>query len=347
MNENRLLDLFKDPKRILIVKLSSLGDIVQSLPVVALLHEKYPVAEITWIANSKYIELLELVPDINKVIPFERTRWGKALRFYKTLKEFIGFIRNIRRQHFDLVLDLQGLFRSGLITFLSRAPNRIGFAEAREGAFLFYNHKIEVPSKKINAVERYLRLAKYLGCEPMGLYKEPVFNINPVFERLFKQDQSYIAINPGGRWLTKHWPVQRFVQLIDKLQKRYGIKMVLVGDENDKSIAADIVSQAKIPVTDLTGKTNLRQLTSLLGGCKLLITNDSGPMHLAGALGKPVVALFGPTDSLLTGPWGKRHRILQSKVWCSPCFKRKCKDIKCMESISVTEVFGAVEDITV
>lgn len=325
------------PKRILIVKLSSLGDIVQSLPVGAKLREKYPAAEITWIANSKYIELLQLVPDIDKVIPFERNQWGKPLRFFNTLKEFIGFIRNIQRQHFDKVLDLQGLFRSGLITFLSRAPDRIGFAEAREGACLFYTHRVEVPSKRINAVERYLRLAEYLG--------EPVFNINPVFERLFKQEQSYIVINPGSRWLTKHWPVQRFVQVIDRIQKAYEINIVLIGDENDKDIAMNIVNHVSSPVTDLTGKTNLRQLTSVLGGCKLLITNDSGPMHLASALGKPVVALFGPTDSLLTGPWGKRHKILQSKVWCSPCFKRKCKNTRCMEAITVAEVSGAVEDI--
>lgn len=342
MNEKELLGKSTEklsPKRILIVKLSSLGDIVQSLPVATALHGQFPSAEVTWIVNSQYIELLELVPDIDKIVPFERNRWGNPRNFGRALKEFRDIIKYLQAQRFDLVLDLQGLFRSGLISFLSRIPKRVGFRDAREGAFLFYNHRVRVPKQRRHAVERYLTLAEYIGCG----YKDPVFNIE--IQEPSRRRKEYIAINPGGRWITKRWPAERFAQLIDRLNEHYEVDIVLIGDENDKATARDIVECLNFPVTDLTGKTSLLQLADVLKGSKLFITNDSGPMHMASALGKPVVALFGPTDPGLTGPWGSQNRIIKSKVSCSPCFKKKCRDIRCMEAITIEQLLKAVEDI--
>jgi len=330
-------------KRILIIKLSSFGDIIQGLPVGAVLHRRFPGVKITWILNQQYKQIAEFASDIDKVIPFQRKRWGKIVNLFNTLIEFRRFISSIQAQHFDAVLDMQGLFRSGLIAFLSRIPVRIGFQDAREGASLFYNYKVKVPYKRENAVERYLSLTEYMGCG----YNKPVFNIQiPNLSPMFRNVQSaYIIISPGARWQTKRWPAQQFVKLIGRLKENYKFGIVLIGDRKDRAIANDIIGQLKNKVVDLTGKTSLLELAWVLKKSILLVTGDSGPMHLANALDKPVVALFGPTDPGRTGPLGKGNRIIKGTVPCSPCFQKKCKDIRCMDAITVEDVFTAVTDI--
>jgi len=351
------------PKKILIIKPSSLGDIVQSLPVASALKEQFAAAEITWLVNDSYVELLGLCPAVDKVIPFFRERWGRFGRLLKNIAEWRKLVGGIRRERFDLVIDLQGLLRSGLLTAASGAPLRLGFRDAREGAWLFYNHRVQLPPALTQALKRYLFLLHNLGCAET----EPVFNIKIPPELMQWaggqwQDSSLypfhsssppmksgggprIAVCPGGRWRTKRWPAAKYAQLLNKFKG----KVILVGAAADREVAAEIIAQLSGKITDLTGATNLVQLAAILAQADILITNDSGPMHLAAALGCPLVALFGPTDphrtGPWTGPWGHQHRILFSDIFCRPCRRRQCPEQECMESISVELVYLAAEQI--
>lgn len=332
-----------EPKKILIIKPSSFGDIVQSLPVASALKQQFPAAEITWLVNDNYLELLRLCPDIDKLIPFYRERWGKIKNLGKNIGQWRELACGIRQERFELVIDLQGLLRSGLLTAVSGAPVRIGFREAREGAWLFYNHRVQLPPALTQALKRYLFLIHNLGCPETG----PVFNLKipPALREWAKQywqgEGSRIAVCPGGRWATKRWPAGNYAELLNRLNGQ----VIFLGARTDRAMAEEIVSRVKYKVINLTGKTSLVQLAALLAQADVLITNDSGPMHLAAALACPLVALFGPTDHLRTGPWGDQHRILFTDLFCRPCRRRQCAEWKCMEMISVELVYQAVEQI--
>ena len=335
-------------KNILIVKPSSFGDIIQSLQVASILKKNFGGSRITWLVNNIYADFLKMVPDIDDIIPFSRNRWGSLTRLPTTIIEIIGFIKSIRRRHFDLVMDLQGLFRSGVITGLSGSPLRVGFRNARECAFLFYNNKIILDPHIIHAQERYLALTSYLVSltsledQKVSIPKETK---KWSLDLLGKSNNIRILINPGGRWKTKRWPVDYYASLINDLKSRYNAEILLIGDKNDQKIAKVISDKTSVNINNLAGKTNLIELTALINDCSILITNDSGPMHLADFLGKPVIALFGPTDSGKTGPQGKNSRVIRTNVSCSPCFKRKCKNFICMDKIDVKNVLDAIEDI--
>lgn len=324
-------------RRILIVKPSSLGDIIQALPVAGILRRQFPSSSVWWLANSNYTDLLRLVPSIDKIIPFERERW-------RYLRGLIKFFRNIRKLNFDMVLDPQGLFRSGFITWISGAPLRIGFGRAREFADLFYNKRIYTDRQ--HAQERYLALVEDVSG---ALYEETELDI-PIGVRnwadsIYGNAEVCIVINPGSRWATKRWYSNRYAELIDRLNSRYDAKIILIGDRDDIAIANDIKNQISDSIVDLTSKTTLVELTAILNRCDVLVTNDSGPMHLADFLGKPIVAIFGPTDPGKTGPIGQRNRIIKASVSCSPCFKKNCKELLCMDGIGVQDVLLAVEEV--
>lgn len=293
-------------RRILIVKPSSLGDIVQALPIAAILRRQFPESSISWVANSKYKDLLSLAPSIDRIISFERERW-------QNITGLIKFFRNIQKKNFDMVFDLQGLFRSGFITWISRAPLRIGFADAREFAWVFYNKRVHINKK--HAQERYLALAG-------GGYEAEKLKIPKGWA--WSGNKIHIVVNTGTRWPTKRWHRKRYAELINELNKRYDAEIVLI---------------------DNNTKTTLVELAGLLNTSDILITNDSGPMHLANLLGKPVVAIFGPTDPERTGPIGGENKILKADIPCSPCFKRDCKTLLCMDGIAVSDVLRAVEDV--
>lgn len=331
-------------KRILIVKPSSLGDIVQALPVASVIRREYPGANIWWLVNSRYVELLKLSPYIDRIIAFERARWGKWRRLWRTVFELSRFLIEIRRLHFDIVLDLQGLFRSGFITWFSGAPLRIGFGRARECSGLFYTNRIYTGG--LHARERYLEVAKFIAMpsQEIGQLDIPVEKIDWA-ERIWGDNRIRIAINPGARWRTKRWGSTRYAELIDELSKKHMARIILVGDKDDISIGDDIEHRVNCSITNLIGRTTLTELVAILSRCSLLITNDSGPMHIADYMGKPIVAIFGPTDPKRTGPIGKDKKILKAKIHCSPCFKRYCRDPVCMGEITVNDVLGELNQI--
>ena len=312
--------------RILIIKPSSLGDVVHALPTVNLIRRKYPQAHISWLVNDTLTSLLQRCPIIDEIIPFERRRFGSLTQ----LPHFRNFLAMLKGRHFDIAIDLQGLLRSGIISWATRAPRRIGLSDAREGARFFYNEIVRVP--RAHAVDRYLLAAQHLGCDstpvefPLGVSRSVT-------------SEGLIGVNPSARWATKLWGNDKFAELIRRLPSE---RVVLTGSAAERE-QIDKIAQGR---RNLTGQTDLFQLAELYRRCQVVVTNDSGPMHLAAAVGTPVVAIFGPTDPALTGPYGDRHVVLRAGVLCSPCFKDSCANkvhMECMKLITVEQVLEAAK----
>ncbi len=306
--------------RILIIKPSSLGDVVHALPTVNLIRRRFPDARISWLINDALASLLKSCSIINERIEFRRRDYPK----------FPALLRRLRRERFDLVVDLQGLLRSGLMTWATGAPRRVGLSDAREGARLFYNEVVEVP--RAHAVERYLCAAKHLGCDP-GPIEFPL-GISPQIK-----SEGLIAVNPSARWKTKLWGDDKFAELVRRLPNR---RVILTGSVADRA-HCELIAQG---CRNLAGGTTLLDLAELYARCAVVITNDTGPMHIAAAVGTPVVAIFGPTDPELTGPYGKQHVVLRAVIPCSPCLKNRCKHaprMECMTLVTVEQVLAAVK----
>jgi lipopolysaccharide heptosyltransferase I len=323
----------KNPEKILIVKPSSLGDIVHSLPFLNILRTCYPKAEIHWVIAKGFEGLLEGHPMISKLWIINKDSWTKMHRAKETIDEIRSLCGALKKERYDLVVDLQGLLRSGIITSATGAPVRVGFKEAREGSRFFYTHKV-AGGKGIHAVDRYLKVAEYLGCDtsiiafPFPLHQFPAIQSDKL------PFHDYAVIAPGARWRTKRWLPEQFGKLASLLP----LNSIVVGSKGDMHIADEIVVSSDNKALSLAGKTDLQELIEIIKGAKFMISNDSGPMHIAAALGVPVYAIFGPTDPLRTGPYGKGHTIIRGDVSCAPCFKRKCNDMKCMKNISAEKV---------
>lgn len=316
--------------RILIIKPSSLGDVVHALPTVNLIRRKYPQAHISWLVNDTLASLLQHSPILDEIIPFERRRFGSL----RQLPQFGNFLATLQHRHFDIAIDLQGLLRSGIISWSTRAPRRIGLSDAREGARFFYNEIAKVP--RAHAVDRYLLAARHLGCD-----SAPVEF--PLGVSTLATSEGLIAVNPSARWATKLWGHDRFAELIRRLPAE---RVVLTGSTDERG-QIDKIAQGR---RNLAGETDLFQLAELYRRCQVVITNDSGPMHLAAAVGTPVVAIFGPTDPSLTGPYGNQHVVLRAGIPCSPCFKGHCTNrvrMECMKLITVEQVLKAAEVLIV
>ncbi len=328
--------MIKNPRKILIIKPSSLGDIVHSLPFLNAIKSFFSGAEIHWIVARGFEGLLEGHPMIDKLWIINKDDWKKLEYVKKTTYEIWILLKKLKSERFDIVIDLQGLLRSGLLTALTGSRVRIGFDEAREGSKFFYTDKVR-GGKEIHAVDRYLKIAQWLGCNtgevifPFPLYK------SSTFKSLMSED--YAVFVPGARWKTKKWPAENF----GKLASRMNGKIIVVGSKDDTNIADEIVACSHGNAVSFAGKTSLKELIEIMRGAQFVVSNDSGPMHIAAALGIPVFAIFGPTDPKKTGPYGKGHIIIQAELSCIPCFRRKCSYMKCMELISVDKVFEAIK----
>jgi heptosyltransferase I len=327
--------------KILVVKPSSLGDIIHALPTVRILRHAFSQADIAWLVNDGFAPLLEGCPVINRIIPFARRR-------YATLDgcvELGHFVKSLRRERFDWVIDLQGLLRSSLITLFSGARRRTGLSDAREGATSFYNDLVKIPPLHLHAVDRYLMLPRQLGLE----VDRVEFPLAPDPRGPKAARESLILINPGARWLTKRWPAPRFSELVACLAARWpDHRIAIIGSADERLGCEAIAKAAHAPVEVLAGRTTLPQLMDLMRRARLLVSNDSGPMHLAVAVGTPVVGIFGPTNPRLTGPYpASVHAVLYAAKPCSPCLKGVCKppvkEMECMTAIGVTEVVNATD----
>jgi len=333
---------------ILIIKPSSLGDVVQALPVLKVLHERYPGAHIDWLVNEEIADILSGNPYLRTVHLWDRTSWRKPRLLPAAIRRTARLLRRLRRERYDLVLDLQGLLRSSLMARLSGGRQIVGFADARELAPLFYHRKVRAPVAAMHSVERYILAA---GGNPSAEPKQfpIVFSARKKqsAERLLTQAKrdtarSLVVFVVGARWATKQWPPENFAALAEKLVASDGAQVALVGSRSEAPLACRIASTCGCAMMDFSGKTTLKQLAYLFQGAKVVVGNDSGPIHIAAAVSAPVVALYGPTSPTRTGPYGEQHTVLTTSLPCSPCFRRTCdQGTSCMTDISVESVYRA------
>jgi heptosyltransferase-1 len=334
--------------KILILKPSSLGDVIQALPVLRLLKLHYPAGEIFWWIDSALAPLLEGDPDLAGIVRFERKRWGKPQHFMEMLRS----IRWLRAQKFDLVIDLQCLLRSGIFAWLANGKFLAGLDEVREGARGFYDLAAQRKSFHTHAVDWYLSVLP-----PLGVPVHKNFNWLPerpavaaAVKSKWKTDGAkWIALQPGARWENKRWPVEYFSELVRPLAEKFpDTHFAILGSDEDKSLGEIISRAAPEHCLNLCGKTSLPEMIEWVRLCDLMVTNDTGPMHAAAALGKPVIALFGPTEPRRTGPYGQLENVLRIDLPCSPCLKSVChfeKPMECLRALPSALVFERVQKL--
>jgi 3-deoxy-D-manno-octulosonic-acid transferase/heptosyltransferase-1 len=257
----------------------------------------------------------------------------------------------VRAYSYDLVIDLQGLLKSGVLTGLSRGKRKIGLSGAREGGSIFLNERSIAVDYDKHAIDRYLRVAEFLHCRftkwsgriPISGFDRS--RISEILQKRLVPNRPLVAINPMARWTTKLWDSERFANVADKIHEELSCDVVLTGSEKDKSVVEDISRRMRTRPINLAGFTNLKELAYLYSQCRALISTDTGPMHVAAAMGCRVIALFGPTAPWRTGPYGRQHRVIRSELDCAPCFSRKCEHVTCMKRIAEDDVYEAVKQI--
>ncbi len=322
------------PRKILIIKPSSLGDIIHSLPFLSALRECFPRAEIHWVVAKAFYGLLEGHPMLDRLWVFDKDKWKRLSGLTGTAGEIRAFIRNLKNEKVDMAIDLQGLLRSGLIAWASGAKVKIGFKEAREGAGLFYDHKVSA-DRDMHAVERYFKVAASIGCNASGVR----FPMPPLPPAPVELPHDYIVIAPSAGKEANRWPARRFGELAGRLP----FKSVIVASASDSQIADETVAASSGKALSLAGKTDLKGLASVTKGARFLVSGDTGPAHIAAALGIPVFTIFGPANPQRTGPYGDMHTVIRLDLRCSPCYrKKKCRDWKCMEDLTVDMAFDSI-----
>ncbi|AGB42275.1 3-deoxy-D-manno-octulosonic-acid transferase [Halobacteroides halobius DSM 5150] len=342
-------------RKILLVRLSAIGDVIHALPVARAVRETYPQAQLTWIVEEKAKDLVIDNPNLDRVIVLPKEQWKADFKANKraTLKEAKEFFAKIRKEYdFDLALDLHGLFKSGLTAYLSGAKRRIGSQAGQEGSPLFYNQQLELPTTQMHQIDKHLYLAKKgLGAtsQEVGfdivISKEEKIKVDQLLTELkITETDKLVAINPLTSWESKNWLPSRYAQLADRLIKELDVTVIFTGGPSDQEQIEAIQDQMDTLAYNLAGQTNLKETAELYRRALIFVGGDTGPLHLAVAMGLPAVALFGPTTPVTHGPYGKEHIVIQPDIECKKCWKRECpkETHRCMEEITVDQVFSVI-----
>lgn len=333
-----------EARRIAIIKPSALGDIAHTLPVVTALRQRFPRAEISWVVNNVYASLLKNHPDLDDVISYDRNSfqkdWGTGIDYHAR------FFRQLFRRHFDLVIDLQGLLRTGLMVRASGAKWRMGLASAREGSRWFYNIVLPDDLWNMHAVDRYWLAADALGVGNMTKqFKLP--NLEPerknCLAKLAHLPRPWVMMNLGTRWHTKRWPVNHFAILSQHVSLASAGSTVLVGGPDETQLAEQFTGYWSRNVYSTVGKTTLRELAALLSLADLVISNDSGPLHLGVALGKPVLTPFTCTSPVRTGPYQQPQGVVSTNVPCAASYVKTCTHMSCMSELTPARVLPTLD----
>ncbi len=342
-------------ERILLIKPSSLGDIVHALPVLNGLRRRYPAAHISWLVNTAYAPLIATHPQLSEVIEFDRRTYARIGRSLSASRQFAGLMRSLRTRRFDLTVDLQGLFRSGFLSRSSGAPVRIGPSDAREMAGAFYTHRVQVGGMDTHAIERNYAVGQMLGFADVPIAFDLAISTSErqrANEALRQAGVDpagpFAAVLPGARWETKRWFPDRFAHVIAALARQTGTASILLGAPDEADACAQVQRLAACmgaTAPNLAGQTGLRELVAIIEQASVVICHDSAPMHIAAALGRPMVCLIGPTNPRRTGPYGATARVIQAGVPCAPCYLRRLRQCPynhdCMRSIHPSDVVDA------
>jgi heptosyltransferase-1 len=366
----------RDFRKILLIKLSAVGDVVQTFPVLNKLRRRYPNAQIDWLVTPAIAELLQHNSAISNVIEFFRDEWSAPWRptpYVSTAR----LVAKLRAAEYDLVLDLQGQFRSAAFAFASGSPVRIGFDKpradvwsalsrkipeeakkhawrgAREASWLAYTDHIIVPTLDVHPVERYLGVAPMLGLDDgtadfsFPIPQEADARIAALLDYYDITNTRLVAMAPGTNWETKEWRRDGFAEVARNVLKK-GFAVTLVGSEHERELCGEVAKLAPGAI-NLAGETTLSELAALLARAAICVSNDSGPMHLAVALNRPVVGIFGPTDPVWAGPYRNKNSVVRVDLPCSPCYLRRLSECPnghaCMQNVSAGSVIERIDGI--
>jgi heptosyltransferase-1 len=332
--------------KVLILKPSSLGDVVQALPVLRLIKRHLPQSQIYWWIETSLASLLEDDPDLAGIVRFDRKRWAAPANWLELWRT----VQWMRGQGFDWVIDLQCLFRSGCFAWFANGECTIGLDTTREGARGFYDIAVPRPSFHTHAVDWYLEVLPRLGVPVDWTFqwlpsRLPV--ARAVREKWAVGNFRWLIIQPGARWLNKQWPAEYFAGLVQRLAaSQPALRFAILGGPEDAPLGKIIAQAEPRRCLDLTGKISLPEMVEWIRLSELMVTNDTGPMHVAAALGTPVIALFGPTEPRRTGPYRQLEHVLQLELPCVPCMKSRCayvKPLECLRALPPAAVFDAVQ----
>jgi heptosyltransferase I len=337
----------RDFSKILLIKLSAVGDVAHTLPTLNKLRRRYPRAQLDWLVTPAIGELLRHHPAIDNVIDFMRDANAPT---WTALAGYARLAAKLRKARYDLVIDLHGQSRTALLTFATGTPVRVGFDKerpevwansrkvtdsfrkhawhgAREGAWLAYTHHIPLPTLDVHVIDHYLSVGKLLGfdmgpadfsfCIPQAAHDR----IDALLRQHDIGNKQFVVIAPRGNWETKRWPDEKSADVARNFLQR-GYAVVVVGAPRERHVGANIARLAP-GIVDLTGETSISELAALISRAAICIAHDSGPLHLAVALGRPVVALFGPSDTTWAGPYHRENAVARSGIACSPCYLRR------------------------
>jgi lipopolysaccharide heptosyltransferase I len=367
-----------DFSRILLIKPSAVGDVVHALPVLEKLRIRYPEARIDWMLTPENARLVRGHPAISNILLFARRNFSKEGKRVGAIRDLWRLIREIRDARYEMVIDLHGQLRSAFFALASGAPVRVGFdrpidrgvsrfrgrrlgnipkrgwAGARECSWLAYTHRIPIRTLEVHAVDRYLWVGEMLGFDA----GPPVFNL-PESEEAAERIRALLAprtspgqqlavLVPGTMWETKQWTPEGFAGVARRLNEA-GFAPILVGTKNERDLGGRIERQAPGSI-DLTGKTSLADVVALIRQAAVVVTNDSGAMHIAAALGRPAVSIFGPTNPVQVGPYGQADSVVRLSIACSPCNYRRLRQCphehRCMRELTVEMVMDRVREVT-
>jgi lipopolysaccharide heptosyltransferase II len=315
--------------------------------VLTALRARFPDAHLAWVVNDAYEPLLSGHPHLDATIPFPRGSARDGV--LPALRHVLGLVRRLRREAFDLVLDLQGLLRSGLLTLASGAPRRVGLDTSREGAAYCYTDVVPVPKgRPIHAVDRLWCAAEALGAGDQP--KRFVLPIDPLAaewadQQLAGLPRPWLMLAAGARWQTKRWPVEHFGTLARRSQSVFGGAVVFVGAKDEADLAESVRARLTGPSINLAGRTTLPRLAAVLARADAMLSNDTGPLHVACALGRPVIAPYTCTQAALTGPFGQEDRTVETKVWCAGSLRKRCSRLECMAELTPARLWPALQEV--
>jgi heptosyltransferase-1 len=341
-------------RRILIVKLSSIGDVLMATPVPRALKERMPDSRVAWLVEEKSREVVEGNPYVDEVIIFPLAKWRRMMsegKHIQAVGDLVRFIRELRARHFDLAIDIQGLLRSGLVTWLSGAPYRLGRQPGREGNRLFMTHAVQESDNYVRASELNLEVLSALGIKPSSY--DLILDVPPedhawadqfLDEQNLPRGAGIATLAPATTGANRHWTEDGFAEVSDRLHAEYGLTGVLLGGKGDAPMMERIAAKCRHKPITAAGLATYKQSAALVRRSRILISVNTGLLRVGLAMKTPTVALFGPT-SPEDLQQEERITVIQKPFPCSPCRSHPtCGDRDCMYAIHPNDVMNAVEE---
>ncbi|MFQ5788132.1 MAG: glycosyltransferase family 9 protein [Thermodesulfobacteriota bacterium] len=349
----------KKPEKILIIRLSAIGDVVHVLPALRLLRSHFPESKIAWLVEDKASDILTGHPDIDDVIVFPRKRWQREIskinKTLNTLSDILSFYKKLRKERFDLVIDFQGNLKSGIMNLVTGSEKRVGFGRGycKEFNYLTTQYQMFPSGKKMHRIDKNLFLLRELGIETsfqrprLPVFKPDKKYISKFINTDINQSLPIIIIHPGTSKFGsyKQWPPLNYALLADMILDAYEANVIFTWGPYEFGVVKEIVEKMRHKALPACETRSIKQLIELIRHASLFIGGDTGPLHIASILDTPVVGIYGPKDPAIYGPYNGKAIVIKKDVPCSPCRKRTCGDPICMSSILPESVFLGVEKL--